>query len=91
MIREIWRLCFLKAFVLINTDMGQEGTVVEAIKEVPGVKKVNSLYGIYDVIVEVESETMDNVRNIVFNNIRRLPSVKTTITLITYGEALIRE
>jgi hypothetical protein len=41
--------------------------------------------------VEVEAETMDKVKEIVFNSIRRLDSVKTTITLITYGESLQRE
>jgi hypothetical protein len=33
---------------------------------------------------------MDKVKEIVFNNIRRLESVKTTITLITYGEGIER-
>jgi len=34
---------------------------------------------------------MDKVKEIVFNNIRRLESVKTTITLITYGEGIARD
>ncbi|HIH89432.1 TPA: Lrp/AsnC family transcriptional regulator [Candidatus Bathyarchaeota archaeon] len=50
------------------------------------VKNIYSLYGIYDVIVEVEAETMEKVKEVVFNRIRRLDNVKSTITLITYGE-----
>jgi hypothetical protein len=34
---------------------------------------------------------MEKVKEIVFNSIRRLDSVKTTITLITYGESLQRD
>ncbi|MCW4035933.1 MAG: Lrp/AsnC ligand binding domain-containing protein [Candidatus Bathyarchaeota archaeon] len=81
----------MKAFVLINTELGQEESVVEALSEVPGITGIHSLYGIYDVIAQVEAESMDKVKEIVFNNIRRLSSVKTTITLITYGEGVKRE
>ncbi len=81
----------MKAFVLINTELGQEATVVNALDNVQGINDVNALYGIYDVIAEVEAESMDKVKEIVFNNIRRLDSVKTTITLITYGEGIERD
>ncbi len=81
----------MKAFVLINTELGQEESVVEALSEVPGITGIHSLYGIYDVIAQVEAESMDKVKEIVFNNIRRLSTVKTTITLITYGEGVKRE
>ena len=81
----------MKAFVLINTELGQEATVVEALDNVNGINNVHALYGIYDVIAEVEADSMDKVKEIVFNNIRRLESVKTTITLITYGEGIERD
>lgn len=81
----------MKAYVLVNTELGQEAAVVEELSVVPGISGAHSLYGIYDVIVEVEAETMEKVKEIVFNNIRRLDSVKTTITLITYGKSIIRD
>ncbi len=81
----------MKAFVLINTELGQEEPVVEELSEVPGITGVHALYGIYDVIAQVEAESMDKVKEIVFNNIRRLSTVRTTITLITYGEGIKRE
>jgi DNA-binding Lrp family transcriptional regulator len=76
----------LKAYVLINTELGQETAVIDVIKHVKEITATYALYGIYDVIVEVEAETMDRVKEIVFNDIRRLENVKSTITLITYGE-----
>lgn len=81
----------MKAYVLINTELGQEAAVVDSLSKVVGITGVHSLYGIYDVIAQVEAESMDKVKEIVFNQIRRLDSVKTTITLITYGEAIQRE
>jgi DNA-binding Lrp family transcriptional regulator len=80
----------MKAFVLINTELGQESAVVDSLSKVKGIREVHSLYGIYDVIAEVEAESMEKVKEIVFNKIRRLDIVKTTITLITYGESIER-
>jgi DNA-binding Lrp family transcriptional regulator len=76
----------LKAYVLLNTELGKEPEVIQAMKSAKEIKNIYSLYGIYDIIVEVEAETMEKVKEVVFNRIRRLDNVKSTITLITYGE-----
>ena len=76
----------MRAYVLINTELGQEAQVVSELREVEGIMDISSLYGIYDVIAQVEADSMEKVKEIVFNKIRRLDSVKTTITLITFGE-----
>ena len=81
----------LKAFVLMNTELGEEATVVESLNNVEGIKSVYALYGIYDVIAVVEADSMDKVKELVFTKIRRLENVRTTITLITYGEPLVRD
>ena len=47
----------MKAYVLINTELGQEAAVVEALSEVQGIAGVHSLYGIYDVIAQVEIQS----------------------------------
>ena len=81
----------MRAYVLINTELGQEAQVVSELRDVEGITNISSLYGIYDVIAQVEAESMEKVKEIVFNKIRRLDSVKTTITLITFGEGFYRE
>jgi len=78
----------LKAYVLLNTELGKEPEVIKAMKGAKEIKNIYSLYGIYDIIVEVEAETMEKVKEVVFNRIRRLDNVKSTITLITYGEPI---
>ena len=79
----------MKAYVLLNTELGKEPEVIQIMKGAKEIKKIYSLYGIYDILVEVEAETMEKVKEIVFNRIRRLDNVKSTITLITYGEPII--
>ena len=46
---------------------------------------------VYDLIIEMEAETMDKIKEVVFNKVRRLDNVKSTITLLTYGEPLFNE
>ncbi|HDJ21980.1 MAG TPA: Lrp/AsnC family transcriptional regulator [Candidatus Bathyarchaeota archaeon] len=81
----------MKAFVLINSELGQEQSIKDALKDVEEIKEIHSLYGIYDLIIELEAENMNTVKDIVFNKVRRLKSVKSTITLLTYGEPVYNE
>jgi DNA-binding Lrp family transcriptional regulator len=80
----------LKAYILLNTELGKEAEVTKALSGVNEIKAIYSLYGIYDVIIEVEADTMDKVKEVVFNHVRRLDNVKSTITLITYGDSIKR-
>jgi DNA-binding Lrp family transcriptional regulator len=81
----------MKAFVLLNTELGMETKITEALKGVEEITNIYSLYGIYDIIIEMEADTMDRIKEVVFNKIRRLDNVKSTITLLTYGEPLVNE
>ena len=84
-------LIYMKAFVLLNTELGMESKIVEALNGVEEITNIHSLYGIYDLIIEMEAETMDKIKEVVFNKVRRLDNVKSTITLLTYGEPLLNE
>jgi DNA-binding Lrp family transcriptional regulator len=79
----------LKAYVLLNTELGEEPEVVKALKGIMEIKNIYIVYGIFDIIIEIEVDTMDKVKEIVFNKIRRLNIVKSTITLVTYGESIL--
>jgi len=75
----------MKAYVLINTELGQEKSILEALNMVETVSRIHSVYGVYDLIVEVEAESMDRLKEIILNKVRRIEHVKNTITLLTYG------
>lgn len=81
----------MKAYVLLITEGGKESEVTQAMSGVKEITALHTVYGIHDIVVEVEVETMDKLKEIVFNNIRRLDHVKNTITLITYGEAIKKD
>ncbi|MEB3859599.1 MAG: Lrp/AsnC ligand binding domain-containing protein [Desulfurococcales archaeon] len=71
-----------QAVVLVNTDVGKENDIFNKLIEFPEVKEVYMVYGIYDIIVIVEASTMDDLRTLITERIRKLDGVKTTLTSI---------
>jgi DNA-binding Lrp family transcriptional regulator len=70
------------AFVLLNTELGSEDSIVKELKNLEGVKEVFQVYGVYDIIAKVASDTMDKVKEIITWKLRKLPGVKSTLTMI---------
>ena len=70
-----------RAFVFINTAIGSERTVLEALKKVRGVKEAYLVYGTYDIVVKIETDTMDSLKDLVTRRIRRIDAVRTTLTM----------
>jgi len=71
-----------KGYVLINTETAYMESVLEELKKIDAVKEAHTLYGVYDIIVEVETDNMDRLKEIVTYHIRRLEKVKSTQTLM---------
>ena len=61
------------AFVLLNTELGSEDAIV---------REVFQVYGVYDIIAKVESDTMDKVKETITWKLRKLTGVKSTLTMI---------
>ncbi|MGH9909259.1 MAG: Lrp/AsnC ligand binding domain-containing protein [Nitrososphaerales archaeon] len=70
------------AYVLINCDLGSEEGIIKEIKGLDGVKEVKGTYGVYDVITKVESDKMEALKDTITWKIRRMPKVRSTVTLI---------
>jgi DNA-binding Lrp family transcriptional regulator len=70
-----------KAFVLINTDLGSEVELLSELKKIEGVVGTFAVYGVYDMVVEIEAESEQKFKEIIFSRIRRLKHVRSTLTL----------
>ncbi|MFX0202591.1 MAG: Lrp/AsnC family transcriptional regulator [Candidatus Hodarchaeota archaeon] len=70
------------AFVLINTDLGAEGEVLNKLENVRGVEEAYMVFGVYDIIARVRTDTMTALREIVTWRVRRLEKVRSTLTMI---------
>jgi DNA-binding Lrp family transcriptional regulator len=75
------------SLVLIKTEIGKETDVEEEIHKIPGVREAHLLFGVYDISVKIECDSIEELTHIVIDDIRRIPGVKETKTLpgVQYG------
>lgn len=71
-----------KAYLLIETNIGEILSLQNAIAKINGVKTVNTVTGPYDMIALLEAESADQIGQVILNKIRKLPGVSRTLTCI---------
>ncbi|MEM0378917.1 MAG: Lrp/AsnC ligand binding domain-containing protein [Thermosphaera sp.] len=76
------------AIVLIQTEIGAESKVLDELYKIPEVKEAYVVYGTYDVVVKIEADALEKIREIVTNHVRRLPDIRTTVTMIIVEERI---
>ncbi|MCK4702964.1 Lrp/AsnC ligand binding domain-containing protein [Candidatus Bathyarchaeota archaeon] len=70
-----------KAYVLLTIEMRSEKEVLNALNEIPDVKEVYQLHGVYDFVIQVEAETPQELKNLI-NRIRDIREIRSTLSLI---------
>jgi len=71
-----------KAFVLIETVVGRNKEVVTALKQLEGVKSVDTVTGPYDVIAILEGETLNDIGNLATAKIQLIAGISRTVTCL---------
>jgi Lrp/AsnC family transcriptional regulator for asnA, asnC and gidA len=70
------------AIVLLNTDIGSEDEVLEQLSRIEGVIEASIVYGVYDIVVKVKARSIEELKDIITNKIRKLAKVKSTLTMV---------
>jgi DNA-binding Lrp family transcriptional regulator len=75
------------AYVLINSDLGTDESIISKIKEILKDEKdveftTQGVYGIYDIILKLSSDNTDILRNIITYKIRKINNVQSTLTMM---------
>ena len=70
------------AYVLINCDLEYEEDIIKELKKYPEVIEISGVYGVYDIIVKIRSDTMDKLRETITWHVRRIDKVRLTLTMI---------
>lgn len=76
------------AYVLLNTDIGTEAEVVEALRKVEGVETAFNLWGIYDIIASVRADSLDKLSQIINERIAEVANVNSKLTMIISEKGL---
>ena len=69
------------AYVLLNSEVGFENDVLEVLKDIPEVRESFRIYGVYDIIIKVEADTMGDLKELT-KEIRQMEKVRATLTMI---------
>jgi len=69
------------AYVILNSEMGFENDLLEVLKDIPRVKETFILQGVYDIILKVEADTMDELKALI-NKIRKEEKVRSLLSMI---------
>ena len=69
------------AFVMVNTIPDQMEPVLEKIREIKCVEDAYMLYGVYDILAEIKTETTEELKEIILR-IRTVKHVLNTLTLM---------
>ena len=70
------------AYVMLNCELGAEVALIEKLKEIEQVSDVFETIGTHDMMVKIQAENFEKIREIVSWNIQKLPKVRSTATLI---------
>ena len=70
------------AYVLLNTEIGAENQVLKALRRIEGVEEAHNLWGVYDIIVNVQAETMEKLKYIITKRIEKVGRINSKLTMI---------
>jgi len=71
-----------KAFVLIETAVGKTKEVITSLKQLEGIKSVDTVTGPYDVIAVIEAETLNEIGDLITGKIHAIDGISRTVTCL---------
>lgn len=74
-----------EAYILLNIDYKQQQSIIETAKKIPCVKVVKSVYGIYDIVVILESSDIQQIKNSIDEHLYKIEGVNNLTSLISVG------
>lgn len=72
----------VNAYSLISAEPGKTAEVFRKVKTLEGVKKTEAVAGPYDIVARIEVDSLEKLTKAIFGDIRSIPGVTNTTTLI---------
>jgi len=70
------------AYVGIHTESAHEVPVLKKVRCLDNVEEAFRVYGLYDIVVKVNAETKDDIKQIIKEKIEEIESVRATSTIL---------
>jgi len=72
----------VRAYVIATVKRGKEHEVAKKIREMRGVTEALVTYGLYDLVVRIEAESLGHLDKIV-TDVRQIKEIEQTSTLVS--------
>lgn len=82
MIEKVDQIEMITSYTLVRVLPAKDKEVYGKIQEYSEVKEVILTYGEYDLIIRVESESLEDLDHFIFNKLRTTDGVAATTTLL---------
>ena len=76
----------IKAYVLIVTDPGATRRVVQKLADIPDIVELHEVMGPYDIVAELEADSLTDVPPILSDRIRTIEGIQSTTSLVAFPE-----
>jgi DNA-binding Lrp family transcriptional regulator len=71
-----------RAYVLIEAEAGQVGSVIAELRALPGVAAADAVTGPYDIVVTIETPDPRDIGRLVMNEVHGVTGIKRTVTCL---------
>ena len=72
-----------EAYVLLNVNFKEQKRIIEEAKRIPTVKTAKTVYGIYDILIVLESTNLQELKNAIDSDINSIKGIDNLTTLIS--------
>ena len=72
-----------EAYVLLNVDYKHQKNIIEQAKKISTVKAIKTTYGVYDILVILESNNMQEIKNAIDVDLHNIDGITNITSLIT--------
>ena len=70
-----------QAFISIHCSKSDESNVMQKLEDIPEVIEADMLIGNYEIICKIAAPTYNDISDIISKKIRKIPGIKSTITI----------
>ena len=72
----------VKAYILINTQVGQEDAVLREVLELSVTEEAHKVFGPYDIVAEVRGRDMETLVEIITQKVRCIKGIEDTQSIL---------
>jgi len=70
------------AYVLINCDLDMKSEVMKELSQLLGILELVELDAAYDILLKLEQETVEELKETIKEQLRKVPHIRNTIVLV---------